>query len=156
MPNNKKILFPVDFSDGTQHIVPYVKEMANQFQSEVHVLFVVHVTPYYEGIGLEMAYVSNFEDVVVNQAKTRMDEFIAQYFKDVNVVGKVMAGYPADAILDYANEEDIDIIIMGHSKKGVQRMIMGSVAGSVVKKSHVPVMIVNPKEAETASEKMTA
>ena len=147
MPSNKKILFPVDFSEGTQHIVPYVKEMANQFKSEVHVLFVVHVTPYYEGIGVEMTYVADFEEVVVNQARTRMDEFIVKYFKENNVVGKVMTGHPADTILEYTDLENIDLIIMGHSKKGIQRMIMGSVAGLVVKKSHVPVMIVNPKEA---------
>ena len=150
MAHNRKILFPVDFSEGTQHIVPYVREMADQFQSEIHVLFVVHVAPYYEGIGVELTYVADFEAAVMKQAKTRMDHFLEQFFKGRNVVGKVMAGYPPEVILEYADQENIDLIIMGHSKKGIQRMIMGSVAGLVVKKSHVPVMIVNPEEAESA------
>lgn len=147
MAHNKKILFPIDFSEGTQSIIPYVKEMADKFESEIHILFVVHVTPYYEGVGIEMTYVADFEDVVAKQSKFRMEKFIEQHFKNQNVVGKVMTGTPGETIIEYSNMEKMDLIIMGHSKKGIQRMIMGSVAGYVVKYSHIPVMIVNPKDA---------
>jgi len=40
--------------------------------------------------------------------------------------------------------EGIDLIIMGHSRKGIKRLMTGSVAAHVVKKSLVPVLIVNP------------
>ena len=147
MPQNKKILFPIDFSDGTRQIVPYVIEIADKFQSEVHVLHVVHVSPYYEGVGMANAYVAEFEDAVVKQAQIRMDDFINRTFPARQAVGKVVTGYPGKAILEYADKEKTELIVMGHSKKGLERMFLGSVAGYVVKKSPVPVMIVNPDAA---------
>ena len=143
---NKKILFPVDFSEGTQNIVPYVEEMAEKLDAPVLLLYVVHVTPYYEGVGLELSMMADFEETVVNSAKNRMNIFLDRHFKNRTVNGKVIVGYPGEAILEYADMENVGMIIMGHSKKGLQRMIMGSVAAYVVKHSRIPVMIINPNE----------
>ena len=139
---NKKILFPIDFSEESKKIIPYVKEMAEKLQSEIQVLYVVHVTPYYEGVGVELTLVADFEGVVLKQAETRMTAFIDEHFKGMAVKGAVLSGYPGETILEYAASEDVGMIIMGHSKKGLQRIILGSVAGYVVKNSAIPVMIV--------------
>ena len=146
MPSYNKILFPIDFSSGSAKIVPDVKEIADKFESDVHIVFVVHVRHYYEGVGLQFSYVVDFEDEVVKQAKKQLQQFIATHFKDRSVTSKIVSGYPGEEILKYVQTEGIDLIIMGHSKKGIKRMVMGSVAGYVVKKSHVPVLIVNPDE----------
>ena len=141
---NKKLLFPVDFSEESKNIVPYVKEMAEKLQSDIHVLYVVHVAPYYEGVGVEMSVVADFEGAVLKQAENKMELFINELFDNQPVTGKVLSGYPGQAILEYADMEDAGLIVMGHSKKGLQRVLMGSVAGYVVKHATVPVMIVNP------------
>jgi nucleotide-binding universal stress UspA family protein len=143
---NKKLLFPVDFSDESKRVVPYVKELAEKLQTEIHVLYVVHVSPYYESVGVEMTLVTDFEGVVMQQAEKRMDAFIHEFFKDQKVATKILSGYPGETILDYSKTQDAGLIVMGHSKMGLQRMILGSVAGYVVKHSTIPVMIVNTNQ----------
>lgn len=143
---NKKLLFPVDFSDENKRVVPYVKELAEKLQADIHVLYVVHVSPYYENVGVEMTLVTDFEGVVVKQAEKRMENFIDESFKDQKVTTKVLSGYPGETILDYSKSQDMGLVVMGHSKMGLQRMILGSVAGYVVKHSTIPVMIVNTNQ----------
>jgi nucleotide-binding universal stress UspA family protein len=57
----------------------------------------------------------------------------------------VILGDAAEKILEYAKNEDMDMIIMGtHGRKGMDRVIFGSVAEKVVKMSPVPLFIINP------------
>ena len=57
----------------------------------------------------------------------------------------VVSGDAADEILKVIESEDIDLLIMGtHGRKGVEHVIYGSVAEKVVKKSPVPVLMINP------------
>ncbi|MFC4541399.1 universal stress protein [Halosolutus amylolyticus] len=52
-------------------------------------------------------------------------------------------GDPADVVLEYAEEHDVDRIVMGsHCRTGAERFLLGSVAETVVKRAPVPVMIV--------------
>ena len=74
----------------------------------------------------------------------RLQEFALENFKDRSINLKVLTGYPGGEIMHYVKSEGIDLIIMGHSRKGIKRVIMGSVAGHIVKSSTVPVMIINP------------
>jgi len=54
-----------------------------------------------------------------------------------------VAGKPARAILEYADENDIDHIVMGsHGRDGIERAILGSVAETVLRRARVPVTIV--------------
>ncbi|AEH35844.1 universal stress protein [Halopiger xanaduensis] len=55
----------------------------------------------------------------------------------------VVEGTSADAILEYARDEDVDQIVMGsEGRSGVSRMLLGSVAETVTRKSRIPVTIV--------------
>jgi len=55
----------------------------------------------------------------------------------------VVEGRPADAITAYADDHDIDAIVMGsRGRSGVSRVLLGSVAGTVVQDSSVPVTVV--------------
>jgi nucleotide-binding universal stress UspA family protein len=54
-------------------------------------------------------------------------------------------GDPAEEILKYIAQEKVDLVIMGtHGRKGLDRVLFGSVANEVVKKSPVPVLTINP------------
>lgn len=53
----------------------------------------------------------------------------------------MISGSPADAIVRFAEEEGVDMIVMGtHGRSGLPRLLMGSVAEVVVRKSHCPVL----------------
>ena len=55
----------------------------------------------------------------------------------------VVEGRPADAIVAYADEHGVDHIVMGsRGRSGVSRVLLGSVAGTVVQNSSVPVTVV--------------
>jgi nucleotide-binding universal stress UspA family protein len=62
---------------------------------------------------------------------------------DVDVTLKTVAGEPAEKIVSYADEQDIDHIVVGsYGRGGVSRVLLGSVAETVARRSAVPVTIV--------------
>lgn len=60
----------------------------------------------------------------------------------VSVKTEVFAGNPANDIVEYAVKNGNDLIVMGHSRAGLERVLLGSVAHRIVKLSPVPVMVV--------------
>ncbi|WP_126663982.1 universal stress protein [Haloterrigena salifodinae] len=68
-------------------------------------------------------------------------EIAAEHDRRVDTA--VIEGTSADAILEYAREEDVDQIVMGsEGRSGVSRMLLGSVAEAVTRQASVPVTIV--------------
>ena len=62
-------------------------------------------------------------------------------------------GKPADAIVAFAAERDIDLIVMGtHGREGVARMLVGSVAEAVVRRALCPVLTVHGAAPERAAD----
>ena len=67
----------------------------------------------------------------------------------LKVDSSIEIGNPSDVILDKSRELDVNLVIMGsHGKKGLSRLIMGSVAETVVRKANCPVLIVKAEEKE--------
>ena len=75
-----------------------------------------------------------------------MDEFMEDHFREYpRVKTRVAMGDPAEEILGFIEAEGIDLVIMGtHGRKGLERVIFGSVAERVIKTSPVPVLSINP------------
>jgi nucleotide-binding universal stress UspA family protein len=141
----KKILFPVDLSEVSPKIAPYVKKMAAKFDSEVHLLFVARILQHFTSIYVPHPSVSNFEGEIIKGAERKLEEFVEEHFQGFSPKAKVVLGDAAEEILNYVQPEGIDLVIMGtHGRKGIERIIFGSVAERVVKKSQVPVLTVNP------------
>jgi nucleotide-binding universal stress UspA family protein len=141
----KQILFPVDLSEVSPKIAPYVIEMAEKFDAEIHLLFVARILQYFTSIYVPHPSVNKFETEVIEGAEKKLQEFMEEYFKDVPCKAKVMLGDPAEETLNYVRSEGIDLVIMGtHGRKGLEHILFGSVAERVVKQSPVPVLTVNP------------
>ena len=141
----KKILFPVDLSEVSPKIVPYVKDMALWFNAEVHLLFVARILQHFTSIYVPHPSIVNFQGEITRGAEKRLQEFVKEHFENGSCTALVVLGDPAEEILSYAETEGIDLIIMGtHGRKGIERIFFGSVAERVVKKSQVPVLTVNP------------
>jgi len=152
MEEVKKILFPVDFSYVSPKIVPYVLTMAEKFESEIHLVFVVRGLDYYSDIYVSYVSIGNFEQQVVQGAETTMEEFSNKYFAGYNRCKvKVIIGDPAEEILNYVENEDIDMIIVGtHGRKGFEKILFGSVARRIIRMSPVPVLSINPHRKRKA------
>ena len=146
MKEFKKILFPVDLSESSPKIVPFVTTMAQKFESEIHLLFVARVFEYFSGIYVPHPSISRFEGEILEGAKKRLKEFTEEYFSDFPGTGaEVVAGDISEEILKATGSNGIDLLIMGtHGRKGLEKVVFGSVAERVAKASPVPVLLVNP------------
>jgi nucleotide-binding universal stress UspA family protein len=145
MPIIKKILFPVDLSEASPQVVPYVREIAEGLKAEVHVLFVARVMAKYATLEVPGPYITQFEEEIVKGAERKMEEFLTAHFRDLPVTARVISGEPAEEIVDYAASEGMDLIVMGtHGRKMVERIVFGSVATYVVQNAKVPVLTVKP------------
>jgi len=149
MKDFKIILFPVDLSAASAKIAPYVQNLASRYNARIHMLFVARVFDYFTSMYVPHPSVSQFEKEVIEGAEKRLYEFADESFKDFpGTKTKVVAGDPSDEILNYIGEHAIDLVVMGtHGRKGIDKVIFGSVAERVVKASPVPVMVVNPFKA---------
>lgn len=146
MKEFKKILFPVDLSESSSKLVPYVLTMAHKFDADIHLLFVVRDFAYFESIYVPHPSIMKFEEEIVEGAKKKLEEFRKECFADYpNTLLSVKAGDPAQTILHYIESERIDFLLIGtHGRKGLEKVIFGSVAERVIQKSPVPVFVVNP------------
>lgn len=73
---------------------------------------------------------------------------ISDYFKQNGITARLVAatGSPAEAILDYVRENQIDLIVMSsHGRTGIARWAFGSVTEKVLKESNVPVLVIPHK-----------
>lgn len=143
----KKVLFPVDLSEISTKLVEYVLVMAKSFSAELHLVNVMrntlNTTPSleYAGDDLERIFTS-----MRQEAKAGLDKFAAENFADLGQTTTAqLTGNPSDEILEYIEAQDIDLVIMGtHGRRGLDKVMFGSVAQRIVQMSTVPVMTVNP------------
>ena len=137
----KKILAPTDFSDLSARGVRYACQLAKDVGAEVIIFNVVI---------LDESNVINKREM--EEHKQRLDEFVAKNVADVGVnlgIRKVVdAGQPYGAIVNCAENERIDLIVMSsHGRSGLSRMLIGSVTDKVLRHASCPVLVV-PLEKE--------
>ena len=135
----KRILFPVDLSEASIRMVPYVKEVVNQFKAELHIIYVKYVDKYYLATFVDETMLESTAD-----EENRIRRFVESNFENFHISTAILQGPPGTEIVRYAEDEMMDLIIMGHNSTGIKRAVFGSVAGYVVKYSQVPVLIVSP------------
>ncbi len=120
----KKILLPIDFSDRSAGMAPYAKAFASQFQSE---LVLLHVDP----IGrVENTY----------HLRTQLNAFSSNQFPGLNIRNELVTGDPAAAIVQCAQAEQVDLIMMPTRGYGPYRkFLLGSVTAKVLHDCDCPI-----------------
>jgi nucleotide-binding universal stress UspA family protein len=146
MKGFKKILFPIDFSECSKKVFPFALEMAQKFDAKLYLLFVARDISYLTTVDVPWELLSDTVAEVARAGENRMQAFCDKELSDfLNYESKVVTGDPADEIMKFANEQDIDLIVMGtHGRKGLDRTLMGSVADHVIKNAPTPVLTINP------------
>jgi nucleotide-binding universal stress UspA family protein len=144
--NFKNILFPVDLSETSPKIVPFVSSIADKYDSTVHTLFVARIFQHFTSIYVPHPSITIFENEIFEGAQKSLFEFCEEHFKKTDRIKTVVVkGDPAEEILNYINKEDIDLLIMGtHGRKGLDKVMFGSVAEKISKTASVPIMLINP------------
>ncbi|MDD2218934.1 MAG: universal stress protein [Desulfoplanes sp.] len=146
MAQIKTILCAVDFSEHSAAVADYSKTMAKALGASVKVLYVAPSLTQYVGFHVPPTSIESFVGEIVSGAEKTMDAFLEERFgEECKAEGAVVTGYAAEEILDFAKENKVDMIIMGtHGRKGIDRILFGSVAEKIVQTSSVPVLTIRP------------
>ncbi len=146
MTEVKKILFPYDLSENAGKIIPYVLSVSENYDSTIYLLHVVHDLQRWGNVYIPHPSMDVFQKEALEGAEKAMDRACEEQLEGrTNIERRIVSGDPATEILKTIESEDIDLVIMGtHGRKGLEHIVIGSVAENVVRKSPVPVMTVNP------------
>lgn len=145
MKDITKILCAVDLSEHSKQVAEYAATLARKLNASVIVVYTAPSLSQYVGFHVPPNTIENFVGEIVTGAEQSMQNFVAENFAGIDAKGKVLIGYAAEEILNRANEEHADMIIMGtHGRKGIDRILFGSVAEKVVKNARIPVLTIRP------------
>lgn len=165
-----KILYPTDGSHGAKAALPHVRDLASTYDATVHVLYAIDTTEV--GIGMvghqdtesEPGMVGGHgrddgpgmvgaqpmpddtREALEEQGEAVVDS-VAGELEGVDTRTVVDSGDPYQVILDHADDEEIDLVVMGtHGRTGTDRYLLGSITEKVVRTSDVPVVTVRAEK----------
>ena len=142
---SKKILVPLDGSEFAEAILPHVRTLAKNEGAEI-VLLTVPAIPSMDFIARNPGLTKNaIEEAEVKSGKY-LDASVAKLKKSgAKAQGILREGPVPEIILEVADEVHADMIAMStHSRTGINRWFLGSVADEVVHNARVPVILVHP------------
>ena len=141
----EKILCAVDFSEHSPAVAEYARIIAQGLGAKIVCLYVAPSLSQYVGFHVPPSSIENFVGEIVTGAESTMSAFLSENFQGVQAEGHVVTGYAAEEIIGMAIKEGVDMIIMGtHGRKGIDRILFGSVAEKVVKSAKSPVLTIRP------------
>ena len=142
MINLKKILCPIDHSDGSKEALKYAVSFAMKNEAKLYLLHVIDIRSFDESIDTMAAQIPN--DETIKQLKTKLLECIPEEIRsDMQLEALVVQGIPFAEIISIAKKNKVDMIVMGtHGRTGLAHIMIGSVSEKVVRKAHCPVLTV--------------
>lgn len=145
----KKILFPTDFSEGALNALPYAVDLAKSYGAKLYMLHVIYDIATSSGLYVPHISVDEMYKEMDASARKELERFGMDKRVDVkDLEYAAIRGVPYEEILKFAQEENIDLIVIGtHGRKGLDRVLFGSTAERVVRNASCPVLTVRgPKK----------
>jgi nucleotide-binding universal stress UspA family protein len=139
------ILLPVAPGGEADDAIPHAASLAERYDATVHVVSAADTAV----DTLAGPRTGAFSDRLVDAAEERVEAVTAELEADgVETVGNVVRGEPLD-VIENAIEDGADIVVMpSHTRRGIRRLLLGSVTEKVVRVASVPVVTV-PMTEET-------
>ncbi len=153
----RKVFVPLDGSELSIEAIQSAEEMARMFNASLVFCNVVSTDwVVYSGMETPVLYQDVLEEGKA-RAKTNLETMSRQSrergFAAHGVLG---LGRPADEIERLAREQDANLIVMStHGRSGPGRWVMGSVADAVVRRTHLPCLLVRPKQVKDQTDSQT-
>lgn len=147
----KKILFPTDFSRGAEQAQAHAVAFAEKQDAELHLLHAVVLhgydpyNPDFNLVEVEEEILKSLQEDASRRMAATVDADLEQKLTVVRAERRGVS--PAPVILDYADEHDIDLIVMGtQGRRGLGQLFLGSVAEEVVRRAKCSVMTVREQK----------
>jgi nucleotide-binding universal stress UspA family protein len=138
------ILVPTDFNPASDAALEHAKELALKFDARLSLLHVV-TDPRATGVWTPDVYVpasQEMRDRFLREAQRRLADILSpEEGARFSVTLEARIGAVAPAILDYAVDRNVDLIVMGtHGRTGLSHMLLGSVAERIIRTAPCPVL----------------
>ncbi|MFB6155601.1 MAG: universal stress protein, partial [Haloferacaceae archaeon] len=143
----RRVLVPTDGSPGSEKAVRSACDLAEKYDAALYAVSVV------ETGGSRIPFQgTELRSKLVERAEAALDEVRAEGEQwDVEVTTQVLEGRPHEQVLQFADQRDVDLIVMGtHGREGLDRVLIGSVTERVVRSAGVPVLTVSLADDEPA------
>ncbi|MUV88435.1 universal stress protein [Natronomonas sp. CBA1123] len=141
-----RILFPTDGTEGANAALDHAIDHAVRYDAELHVLYVVE-----ENLPVMEAGQAQLLEALEAEGERAIDDARDRAKAEGvdSIRGTVAGGSPYRGILEYVDDYDIDLVVMGtHGRRGVDRFLLGSVAEKVVRSADSPVLTVRAGEPD--------
>lgn len=137
----RNILVPMDFSDAALDALRHAKELALTYGAQITLLHAVEEVVYPSAYGVEPANLPGPQ--VIDRVEANLAELARTEVGYEHVTVEAKVGYAPSTILDYADSNEVDLVVIAtHGRTGLERMLLGSVAERVVRRSPAPVFVV--------------
>jgi universal stress protein A len=133
----KRILVPVDFDESSLKALEIAAKVAQQNEAKV---FVLHIVP----VDIDVSGMPQYAELIRRQEsldREKLDGLARQHLGEVSWEVLDAMGQPADVIVNVASKLPVDLIVMvTHGRRGLARLVEGSVAEKVLRHTPCPVL----------------
>jgi len=156
----KKILYATDLSKNSSFAFLYATDIARRYDAKIVMLYAIEPIPAYAAAytGITHELKRKQQEEIVEEIRTRLGDFCRKAEAEigppcVELVSKILVprGHPPEEILNAADEEGCDVIVVGtHGKGFLAHTFLGSVSSAVLNRTQKPVFIIPlPSEKTT-------
>jgi len=156
----KKVLYATDLSKNSSFAFFYATDMARRHNAKIVMLHAIEPIPAYAAAytGITDELKRKQQEETVEEIRTRLGDFCRKAEAEigppcVDLVSKILVprGHPPEEILNAADKEGCDIIVLGtHGKGFLAHTFLGSVSSAVLNRTQKPVFIIPlPSEKTT-------
>ncbi len=148
-----KILIAIDGSQAAFDAADYAVMLAKQLNAELFLLHVLHPAEYYSSLQFFEIEQPNDSRELIEQAKREANKWFDIIRKKIEEdrlekqikieTAIIVSTATVDSILDYAEDKDVDLIVVGtRGRSGIKKLLLGSTASGIVTYSSCPVTVV--------------
>jgi nucleotide-binding universal stress UspA family protein len=145
----RKVLIATDGSENAEKAANFGVQIAELSGAKVYAVYVIDTTPYYS---------IPLDEVWSKEVYEQLEKMGSEITSDVENTAKtagleaeslVLKGDPAEKIVNFAEEQNVDMIVVGsHGIGGFERLVIGSVSEKVVRHAKVPVLVVREQSKQ--------
>jgi len=142
----RKIMIATDGSESARFAADAGIELARLSGAKIQAVYVIDIFAYFsvpKDPGWEEVMYAQFRELgreAVSYVETAAED------AGVEAETLILEGHPAEEILNFAEKQDIDMIVVGSlGKTDIERFLIGSVSEKVVRNAKVPVLVVHSK-----------
>lgn len=137
----KKILFGTDFSKNAEAAFEHAMDLATRYNASLYIVHVINIAP----IAAYEPYtpVIDFAEFSEHINSRLQKDYLLRIPQSISAESKVLSGYPPIEMVTFADQENIDLIVIGaHGESGLAYALFGSVADRIVRKAKCSVLVV--------------